>query len=1471
MSEFKTGKVSPHIGPPPQPPSKHGPVPTHPSAAPAAPLPHDRTSSLSATAVSARRHVSLENIVSEQLKNMALPKGTDLQRPEIQMAISHSAVLHDPTVAPRDRARLDREIAATQPSKNIFMKAWSGIKSYFSELKKVILDSPWGEKAFRFITQWVAPVVVTVLGFAFAGLTAGIGPLGVLAIAGLVHLIGSAVAHYRYRKSPDVELARHVQTLFNRNKTHQDLMNQPEGRDMGPAEYDLRTQQHFIAQARASYANPARRAATLTALEADISRQAKAATSAAAADEGGKDENRLPFSVREPLMQNLRSMRVEDRPRDLGASLDRIRRGTPQIQDILGRQHENVQLNAEEQMIFHGAIMPLFVRYTEQTRGLDPAGVLREILNGRQIMVRGDSGKTAALLRGNGTLPTLGRMIVSPPPAAGKAPPEHSLFQFAFNGRFATLRGTRGPFGRPAERGPLVLALTQEHQLKDDKHGKATAAGTGAEMGGGSGPADFLAHAEALAKNKANKAGGGISGAGGGKKVPPDTVSAASPGGGRDGRGGEKKGQAADVTYHDALDGHETAATTNAGSASAAAAAAGSKFPHQAGVGVGHDVDSISAFGGGKTSLSQTAAAAASSSPTKATTAAAPSKQGATHPLVTVEDAESSDDEAAVKKNAESTLAAAGAVAATAGGGTVGNAIAEALKNHPLPTAAATTARSSASDAAAAATVAGKTATAAASASTSVAAAKHAAAAPVEEPVEDDPHPMAVKISKSPAEGMRELRSAMEKQRQSKEPLDTDYLRLVLRYGSAVSAEQYQKSPEALAEQQRLSAMRHELLEDPTRMIAAWEARARRGGNDRDEVLLDVGTYFPAAMKPLISRDAITVTEAARQIKDRLANDTELAALDVVALHQYNAYGILATAPTLSDKAIGAVIIDASSTKVIAAAAKAIEAAEAEDQAPQAAAAGAPPGPGATTTASAAAGDDAVKKKSATLAAKDASVSPPTRRLKQYAENVKAQIHAARLEGEKVRSAYVMPKELREYLGKNVAGLTDEKGAPVDVDKLAAAIAVEIARGDAAGDHKEFGRRINMGQKYMFYNKAKMAELAKASKWVQRKESKLRVAEWAKAYGGESTARIPVSFWMTRTPTGVELEMIGEFLGDGANKQAFASKVLNINLQSVKHDKQLTEATVLRELPIADPARPKDGLALVRTTFTSDELKDPDLRLAGLLTHTDRKAGKLMEARDIRLGADLNIRLERGDLSAAQRLRVVADVAMTIGKLHARGLVHRDLKPENILLDERGRGHLIDLDFVTIPGQNDIAGTRGFIDVISTYALKQPSRRGMVTPLTDIYAMAQVSAETLFGTTTPASSKEVMAASDRNIVALMQRGLSALRVTPLPTTAAALILALQQHPESKTRGTDAQRMLAETVALVQCRNAIDAILSANGQLMDFIRKQPNARNFLDGRLDDAGQKAMMAAIGKQFPAYGNFLGQIIAAQKAATS
>jgi len=148
-----------------------------------------------------------------------------------------------------------------------------------------------------------------------------------------------------------------------------------------------------------------------------------------------------------------------------------------------------------------------------------------------------------------------------------------------------------------------------------------------------------------------------------------------------------------------------------------------------------------------------------------------------------------------------------------------------------------------------------------------------------------------------------------------------------------------------------------------------------------------------------------------------------------------------------------------------------------------------------------------------------------------------------------------------------------------------------------------------------------------------------------------------------------------------------------------------------------------EGIKLIFSNFSEHELKNPNLRLGGLIIHRDRRTRGHIEARDIVFAGDFH----KIQLNIEQSAQVLADVAQSLTFFHEKGLVHRDIKLANIFisLGQHPRGYLADFDLAQKIGYD------------TTINYKYPywdelSRIGAVTPLTDMFGLAQCAAQKIF-------------------------------------------------------------------------------------------------------------------------------------------
>jgi tRNA A-37 threonylcarbamoyl transferase component Bud32 len=130
--------------------------------------------------------------------------------------------------------------------------------------------------------------------------------------------------------------------------------------------------------------------------------------------------------------------------------------------------------------------------------------------------------------------------------------------------------------------------------------------------------------------------------------------------------------------------------------------------------------------------------------------------------------------------------------------------------------------------------------------------------------------------------------------------------------------------------------------------------------------------------------------------------------------------------------------------------------------------------------------------------------------------------------------------------------------------------------------------------------------------------------------------------------------------------------------------------------------------------------------------HVDGSAYLVMELLE---GEPLDTRLERaGRLAIPDALRVMRQVANTLGAAHARGIVHRDLKPENIFLVRDAevvggeRAKILDFGIAKLTG--DAAGVKTSTQAImGTPIYMSPEQcrgAGQVDQRSDVYSLGCV-------------------------------------------------------------------------------------------------------------------------------------------------
>lgn len=165
-------------------------------------------------------------------------------------------------------------------------------------------------------------------------------------------------------------------------------------------------------------------------------------------------------------------------------------------------------------------------------------------------------------------------------------------------------------------------------------------------------------------------------------------------------------------------------------------------------------------------------------------------------------------------------------------------------------------------------------------------------------------------------------------------------------------------------------------------------------------------------------------------------------------------------------------------------------------------------------------------------------------------------------------------------------------------------------------------------------------------------------------------------------------------------------------------------------------------------------------------------------------GQTVEERIEQsGPLSVADALKVGAQLADAIDAVHQVGVIHRDLKPSNVFLATRGMRvddvKLLDFGVAKLVDMNTLTATGQIFGTLQYMAPEQLQDTKRVDELVDLYALgaviyeclcgepvfahgndAQVAAQVLFGTITPASQRrrDVPQALDALVMRCLARG-----------------------------------------------------------------------------------------------------------------
>jgi serine/threonine-protein kinase len=178
----------------------------------------------------------------------------------------------------------------------------------------------------------------------------------------------------------------------------------------------------------------------------------------------------------------------------------------------------------------------------------------------------------------------------------------------------------------------------------------------------------------------------------------------------------------------------------------------------------------------------------------------------------------------------------------------------------------------------------------------------------------------------------------------------------------------------------------------------------------------------------------------------------------------------------------------------------------------------------------------------------------------------------------------------------------------------------------------------------------------------------------------------------------------------------------------------LGRSAALKVLHPAFSARPEIVTRFFNEAKAATQIADPGIvQIFDFGHHIDGSAYIVMELLD---GEPLDHRLARtGRLAVGEALRILRQVATSLGAAHARGIVHRDLKPENIFLARDGevaggeRTKILDFGIAKLSLDHDTGVKTQTSAMMGTPTYMSPEQcrgAGAVDQRSDVYALGCV-------------------------------------------------------------------------------------------------------------------------------------------------
>lgn len=202
-------------------------------------------------------------------------------------------------------------------------------------------------------------------------------------------------------------------------------------------------------------------------------------------------------------------------------------------------------------------------------------------------------------------------------------------------------------------------------------------------------------------------------------------------------------------------------------------------------------------------------------------------------------------------------------------------------------------------------------------------------------------------------------------------------------------------------------------------------------------------------------------------------------------------------------------------------------------------------------------------------------------------------------------------------------------------------------------------------------------------------------------------------------PTRIDRFEVAGTVGQGAMGRVYAAR-------DPKLQRQVAIKVVREAGDGADAAARRDNLLAEARAMA--RLQHPNVVTVFEAGRTDDDVYLAMELVG---GATLRRWAARDEVSDAQRLGAVVDMARGLAAAHDIELIHRDLKPDNVVVDEGGRARITDFGLAltqdeTTSGTDETAGT-------PAYMAPELRRGESATALSDQYAFCVTAWEVLTG------------------------------------------------------------------------------------------------------------------------------------------